>query len=41
MVERAMLSKGEMEVVRLLWMLAPASVRQIHEALPKIVGWIL
>ncbi len=35
MVERAMLSKGEMEVVRLLWKLAPASVRQIHEALPE------
>lgn len=34
MVERAGLSKGEMEVVRLLWKLAPASVRQIHEALP-------
>ena len=30
-----MLSKGEMEVVRLLWELAPASVRQIHEALPQ------
>ena len=35
MVERAMLSKGEMEIVRLLWKLAPASVRQIHEAFPE------
>ena len=34
MVERAMLSKGEMEVARILWEKAPASVRQIHEALP-------
>ncbi len=34
MVERPMLSKGEMEVVRILWEKAPASVRQIHEALP-------
>lgn len=35
MVERAGLSKGEMEVVQLLWKLAPATVRQIHEALPQ------
>lgn len=34
MVERPMLSKGEMEVARTLWDNAPASVRQIHEALP-------
>jgi BlaI family transcriptional regulator, penicillinase repressor len=34
MVERAMLSKGEMEVARILWEKAPASVRQIHDALP-------
>ena len=34
MVERPMLSKGEMEVARILWEQAPASVRQIHEALP-------
>lgn len=34
MVERPMLSKGEMEVARILWEKAPASVRQIHEALP-------
>jgi BlaI family transcriptional regulator, penicillinase repressor len=29
-----MLSKGELEIARLLWAMAPASVRQIHEALP-------
>lgn len=34
MVERPMLSKGEMEVARILWEKAPASVRKIHEALP-------
>ena len=34
MAERPMLSKGEMEVARILWEKAPASVRQIHEALP-------
>ena len=34
MVDRAMLSKGEMEVARLLWGIAPATVRQIHEAVP-------
>ncbi len=34
MAERAMLSKGEMEIARLLWEMSPASVRQIHEALP-------
>ena len=34
MADRAMLSKGEMEVARLLWAMAPATVRQIHEALP-------
>ena len=34
MVERAMLSKGEMEVARLLWEMAPVTVRQIYEALP-------
>ncbi len=34
-MERAMLSKGELEIARLLWKMAPASVRQIHEALPE------
>ena len=34
MADRALLSKGEMEVARLLWEMAPATVRQIHEALP-------
>ena len=28
-----MLSKGEMEIARLLWEKSPASVRQIHESL--------
>ena len=34
MAERAMLSKGEMEIARLLWEMSPASVRKVHEALP-------
>lgn len=34
MTERPALSKGEMEVARLLWQLGPATVRQVHEALP-------
>ena len=34
MAERPALSKGEMEVARLLWELGSASVRQVHEALP-------
>jgi len=34
MTKRPALSKGEMEVVRVLWDLKSASVRQVHEALP-------
>ena len=34
MTARAPLSKGEMEVARLLWTLGEATVRQVHEALP-------
>jgi len=34
MAERAALSKGEMEVARVLWELGSASVRQVHERLP-------
>ena len=34
MTERAPLSKGEMEVARLLWELGEATVRQVHDALP-------
>ena len=34
MAERPALSKGEMEVARVLWELGSASVRQVHEALP-------
>ena len=34
MTDRPALSKGEMEVARLLWELGSASVRQVHEALP-------
>ena len=33
MVERAALSKGEMEIVRAVWDLGEASVRQVHERL--------
>ncbi len=32
MTERAALSKGEMEVARLLWSVGAATVRQVHEA---------
>lgn len=35
MPPRAALSKGEMEVARVLWEVTPASVRQVHESLPK------
>ena len=35
MVDRPSLSKGEMEVARLLWEFGPASVRQIFEAQPE------
>lgn len=34
MTERPALSKGEMEVARVLWELGSASVRQVHDALP-------
>lgn len=34
MVDRPALSKGEMEVARLLWDLGPSTVRQVFEALP-------
>lgn len=33
MGERPALSKGEMEVARVLWEIGPAGVRQVHEAL--------
>lgn len=32
MTERPALSKGEMEIARLLWELGAATVRQVHEA---------
>ena len=34
MTERPALSKGEMEVARVLWQLGQGTVRQIHEAFP-------
>lgn len=34
MPERPALSKGEMEVARILWGLKKATVREVHEALP-------
>jgi BlaI family transcriptional regulator, penicillinase repressor len=34
MPERPALSKGEMEVARILWELKKATVREVHEALP-------
>ena len=34
MVERPALSKGEMEVARVLWELGTATVREVHEAFP-------
>jgi len=34
MGERPALSKGEMEVARLLWQLGEGTVRQVHEAFP-------
>ena len=34
MVERQALSKGEMEVARVLWELGTATVREVHEAFP-------
>ena len=35
MVDRPALSKGELEVARILWNLKQATVREVHEALPK------
>lgn len=35
MVDRPSLSKGELEIARLLWEIGPATVRQAFEALPK------
>ncbi len=35
MVDRPSLSKGEMEVARLLWEIGPATVRQVFEAIPE------
>jgi len=35
MVDRPALSKGEMEVARVLWDVGPATVREIYEALPS------
>ena len=35
LVDRPSLSKGEMEVARLLWEIGPATVRQTFEALPQ------
>lgn len=35
MARRPALSKGEMEVARLLWELGEATVRQVHEVLPR------
>lgn len=34
MVDRPGLSKGEMEVARILWGLGTATVREVHEAFP-------
>ncbi len=34
MADRPALSKGEMEVARLLWQLGKATVREVHEAFP-------
>ncbi|MBS0264645.1 MAG: BlaI/MecI/CopY family transcriptional regulator [Planctomycetes bacterium] len=34
MARRPPLSKGEMEVARVLWQLGQATVRQVHEAFP-------
>lgn len=35
MTDRPALSKGEMEVARVLWQLKSASVRQVHDAFPE------
>ena len=34
MTQRPSLSKGEMEVARVLWELGRATVRRVHEAFP-------
>lgn len=36
MVDRPALSKGEMEVARVLWETGPATVRAVHDALSKV-----
>ena len=38
MVDRPGLSRGELEVARLLWQLKVATVRQVHEAFPAERG---
>ena len=38
MPDRQALSKGEMEVARVLWEIGRASVREVHEAFPKDRG---
>ncbi len=35
MTQRQALSKGEMEVARVIWQLGQATVRQAHEAMPE------
>jgi len=35
MVDRPALSKGEMNVARVLWNIGPASVREVHQAVTK------
>ena len=35
MVDRPALSKGEMEIARLLWEIGPATVREVFEAIPS------
>jgi BlaI family transcriptional regulator, penicillinase repressor len=35
MTRRSALSKGEMEVARVVWQLGRATVRQAHDAMPK------
>ena len=35
MVDRPLLSKGELEIARLLWEIGPATVRQAFEAVPS------
>ena len=35
MAERQAISKGEMEIARMLWEIGPATVRSVFESLPK------